>query len=101
MRTALQSLSDAPVQLPPLCAADTVRDGELPALGGVQIVFIMRVEGDKNLPFKGADPVNDGRDDGYGFGGAERAVDKILLQIHNDKIVLHDRLLSPSAEAKT
>ena len=71
-------------QLPAVAAADAVGHRQCLALAGVQVIFGVGISGKEHQPLKGADlPLSPGQHGGR-FGGAQGAIDKVILQIDGD-----------------
>ena len=67
-------------------------DGEIFALSGFKIVFGVRVQREDHTPAffaRLADAFRHGGNDRARFGRAQRAVDEIVLHVHDDQDIFH------------
>ena len=80
-------------ELPAVAAPQAVHYREVSALLGLEVVDAVGILGEDHLPAVTHgldDALLDSRDNGLSFRCAQRAIDKVLLHIHNDKKIHRD-----------
>ena len=90
----LRGLGDRIVELPAVGALDAVLDGQIAALLRVEIVFVMRVACEIDVPrVVLLHLLHDARNDLLRLLRAERAVDEVVLHINDDENLTHGNAL--------
>lgn len=78
-------------ELPALRALDAVGNGQVAPLLRGGVVGAVRIAGEDNVALECASALNDAFDDGLRLGGAQGAVDEVVLHVDDDEVgVRHD-----------